>query len=62
MRNLKFTQKLRTLSNRTTRANSSIPKSQTTEELVIRDGIPTAEHPDEVAGDEAHANGPPERR
>ena len=54
--------KLFGLSNRTTRANPSILKSQTIEELVILDGITTGEHPDEVVGDGAHANGPPEGR
>ena len=43
--------KLVSLSNRATRANSSIPKSQTSEELVILDGIPTGELPDEVVGE-----------
>ena len=54
--------KLCILSNRTTRANPSIPESQTTGELVILDGIPTGEHPDEVVGDESHADGPSEER
>ena len=62
MRNLKCAQRLFILPNRTSRASPSIPRSQTTEELVILDGIPTGGNPDEVAGDEVHAHGPPEKR
>ena len=47
--------KLFILSNRTNRANPSIPKSQRTQGLLNLDGIPNEEHPDEVRHDEAHA-------
>ena len=50
------------VSNRTTRAIPSTPKSQATGELGTLGGIPTRGRPDGVVDDESHASDQPERR